>query len=133
MKNLYILILLFLFAGCSVFENEQSIPLDYTGEWQWIESTGGILGMRIDADSVDYTQTLQILEQNIVKWYLDGELLQEYRAEKSNKKDMDVEYILKPINAGEHGNMIKSILGIQNGNLILMDECADCFIYTFKR
>lgn len=132
MKYLY-LIILFLFASCSVFDNEQTIPLEYTGEWQWVESTGGFVGMRIDADSVDYTQTLKIFEQNKAKWYLDGELVQEYRAQKLSD-DYDAEFILRSIlNDDEYTPMNRQIMGLNNGKLVIMDECEDCFIHKFIR
>lgn len=75
--RLLILVVMVLTAGCNVFENEQSVPKELQGEWNWYRTAGG-WGTSVEADSVDYSMTLKIYAQNNAEWYKDDSLVQKY-------------------------------------------------------
>ncbi|MEX2347625.1 MAG: hypothetical protein WD511_00270 [Balneolaceae bacterium] len=133
MKLLNILLLL-LITTCSPFENEQFVPVDYTGEWHWVSSTGGIMGEVIQSDSVNYTQSLDINQSNEARWFRDGELVQKFKISKLSS-DEDGELLLKPdTNEDENSSPIdKVILGYQDGYLTVYDRCYDCYNHRFTR
>lgn len=133
MKYLTIIALLF-FGSCNIFENEQFVPVEYTGEWQWVESSGGIIGESIKAESVDYTQVLSIDQTNEAQWFRDGELIQQFQISELSKEE-DGEFLLKP-DSGENEDsspIEKVILGYQDGILTVFDRCADCYTHRFIR
>lgn len=76
--RILIALIIVLISGCNQFENEQVVSEAYVGEWQWQESVGGIGGWTINADSVDYKESITINQSNEMYWYRDGELMQKY-------------------------------------------------------
>jgi hypothetical protein len=45
-----------------------TICIPYTGQWDWVSSTGGFAGEHISAEEVDYTQRIEI-EEKTIKWF----------------------------------------------------------------
>jgi hypothetical protein len=117
-----------------MFDNEQFVPVEYTGEWQWVQSSGGFIGEVIEAESVDYTQSLHINQNNEARWFRDGELVQKFEISELND-DEDGELLLKPdLDGSENSSPIeKVILGFEDGFLTVFDRCADCYSYLFSR
>ena len=120
-------------AGCSVFTNEQTVPLEYIGEWKWDRSTGGFGGWIIDADSVDYSQSFKMNQSNEAFWLIDGEIEQKYLVENLKNED-NGEFLLIPVNTSEKvGSVEKVVLNVEGDVLKISDQCADCYIHTFSR
>ncbi len=76
-----LILTLILFTGCGVFENEQTVPGKFVGEWEWY-LTGGGWGPNVSADSVDYTIRLMIYSQNEAKWFRNDSLVDKFFIQK---------------------------------------------------
>ena len=72
-----VLLIMVLFAGCSLFENEQLVPEELEGDWTWYRTVGG-WGQVVDADTAGYTMTLKIYSQNEAHWFTNDSLVQKY-------------------------------------------------------
>jgi hypothetical protein len=107
-------------------------PID--GWWHWVESTGGIIGARINADSVDYSQSLHFTGQFHAYWFLDDELVQVYGLSRESREDGDV-LMMRPYRTESMFRMKMWIdaTDAANGGLILHEACADCYAFYFVR
>ena len=126
MKKLYIIILIgILFAGC---KREVITVEQLEGNWNWIESTGGNDGVTQTPQSIGITLKLTITSTNIKK-YIDGDLI------------TDLTYTMETtesIHGGEkeiitYENDWKQSVEFEDGNLILTDECFDCFRNVYEK
>jgi hypothetical protein len=125
--------LIVLLSGCSLFENEQTIPDEIAGQWQWVRSTGGFVGQVIEADSVDYSQSLKIFQDNRAVWYKDREMLMSYRLDPKTE-DGERRFVMHPQLKNKAGSeFILTILGVKNGVLQVMDDCMDCYMHSFVK
>ncbi len=132
MKVLAVTVLILL-TSCSLFENEQNVPDEMTGQWKWVSSSGGFVGEVIQADSVDYTQSLKIFQHNKAVWYEDGEVVMRYQLD-SETDDGEKRFVMHPQLKNKAGSeLTRTILGVQNGVLQVTDNCTDCYIYSFVR
>lgn len=125
--------ILLLLMGCSLFENEQSIPADLTGQWEWVRTSGGFAGTVTYSDSVDYSQSLRIFKYNQAIWYRNGEVEQRYQIDRV-KEDGVEKFVMHP-QIKENGSfqLDRTLSGIINGELQVQDECTDCYQYSFKK
>ncbi|MEX0719876.1 MAG: hypothetical protein WD059_04350 [Balneolaceae bacterium] len=131
MKLLYIISFILL-TSCSVFDNEHVIEDELQGEWNWVQSTGGFIGETIHVDSVDYEMTLIIYHGGSAFWY--RELLQEYKIKEGEEDWAEGNLVMYPVeNETEDFKISRIIDGVYGGELRLLDNCADCYSYTFTR
>ena len=84
MRTIIVVLLSMMITGCEYFKNEQSVPNEFIGEWEWTSTHGG-WGPNADADSVDYTMSLIIYSQNEAKWLRNDSLLNRYVIRKGNE------------------------------------------------
>lgn len=75
--RLIIVAVFLLVSGCTALQNEQFVPKQLQGEWNWYATTGG-WGTQTDADSVEYSMTLKIYAQNQAEWFRNDTLIQSY-------------------------------------------------------
>ena len=131
LKGLVILLGTLSLNSCDIFKNEQSELLVLQGTWDWERSSGGIGGWEISSDSVDYEITLIIKGSN-VSWFHNNELDHEYEIKKS--KDTELGFLLSPkFQVNDQYIISKQILRINVNELIIADNCTDCYSYTFRR
>ena len=136
--------ILFLILGCFLLtttacQKDIDIPdeslEDLFGEWQWVESTGGISGEIITPNSEGYEMTYTYTKKGIHKYY------------KGDVEQFRVEYeLIEKINpfTGKDGYMINYLsdgdtylpdqyLVLNGDELMLYDECTDCYTLMFSR
>jgi len=75
MKKYIFISIVFLFLGCSNSE-VPSLQSELLGEWQWIESSGGIAGVTHTPESTGEEHVL-IFRSNTVKKYINNTLVSE--------------------------------------------------------
>lgn len=126
------LLLILLIAGCKVLGSENFVDPNLVGNWNWESSTGGIAGITISSDSVDYNQELEILSTGEAYWYKDGELLQEYFVERGDFENYDYKFVMSPVNDSTQSFSTKIIVDrIRRDDIFLVEDCTDCFTHHF--
>ena len=121
-KWILILILAVLTINCSN-DDENNITEQLIGEWEWIESSGGIQGETTNPEITGENRTLEISSDKI-KYFTDGILTIEinYHLEKGisilSKENVDL-MIFE--NGSKH-----SVILFEN-TLVISGECYDCY------
>ena len=109
--------------SCSVEVDVKEFEPEMFGRWEWVKSTGGIDGRTETPASTGNQITIEFLIGTYKK-YVDGKLAEEM----TYKIDVDESMI-----SGESSVMIiyqngwKQSVEFEDDNLILQDECSDCF------
>ena len=112
-----------IFFSCSVEVEEKVFEPEMFGRWEWVKSTGGIDGRTETPASTGEQITIEFLIGTYKK-YVDGKLAEEM----TYKIDVGESMI-----SGENSVIIiyqngwKQSVEFENDNLILQDECSDCF------
>jgi hypothetical protein len=112
-----------IFCSCSVEVEEKVFEPEMFGRWEWVKSTGGIDGRTETPASTGEQITIEFLIGTYKK-YVDGKLSEEM----TYKIDVGESMI-----SGENSVIIiyqngwKQSVEFENDNLILQDECSDCF------
>lgn len=123
--------LLFLFLACNAFQNENPELLAIQGTWELERFNGGIGGWSTDMDTAGYTVTLEISGTKGV-WLVDDEVETKYNI--SSESDND-----KLLKFTSFESKIKSakipryLYSLQEEQIVIIDDCFDCYSYTFKR
>ncbi|MCS7082560.1 MAG: hypothetical protein N2561_09415 [Bacteroidetes bacterium] len=118
-----------LLAGCATVG-----PLErrLEGRWQWVESTGGLAGLRRTPQSEGYNQELVFYSHKLEVWR-SGKLVTVLRYRIERKRTL-----LQP----EPGDVLvyedlflpeQLIRWGRGDTLYLADVCADCFVHTYVR
>jgi hypothetical protein len=115
-------------SGCTS-KNINTEEPEITGNWNWIESFGGIAGILETPESTGNTIQLEITN-NTINRFVNGQL------------ESSLTYIIEigdsSIINGEQemivyeNNFRQSYILIEN-TLFLYDECDDCFQHEFER
>ena len=115
--------------GCETLPT-QGLPLEIVGEWEWMESVGGIAGVTNTPASTGQTLTLIIRQDGSLDALRDGVLWK------------TVTYLLVPHRqAGEWDiSYSEPVVGFESQHvelrgdvLILTDGCCDGFTSRFRR
>jgi hypothetical protein len=131
MRIFFTLIIAVLFAGCSLFENEQSIPSSMIGEWEWTSTSGG-WGPNIAADTADYSMTLFIYSQNEAEWYQNKSLLQTYYIKEGRKNWEEGAFLMRSKSKSACGFRLR--VSPENGELIISSaDCTDQPYHYFRK
>lgn len=116
------------FSSC-VIEDDVDFTTEFIGSWIWVESSGGIDGRTVTPESTGNTIVLKFTS-NTFKRYVNGELKLETNYEikygESIRSTNEIEIIF-------YKNGINQSFELSDGNLILFDECYDCFQSNYMR
>jgi hypothetical protein len=100
-----------------------------SGTWRWIESTGGIAGMRVTPESVNYTAQLRVTGRQIKVVRNDS-----IKATASFTIRGDSVTYQPTLSVFAYGGGIDSQrLSMSGDTLILSDPCCDLFTHMFVR
>ena len=101
------------------------------GQWEWLQSTGGIAGWTLTPATEGYNQQIEFetngnfsryvadtLNENTLYTITDGETIY------SSAPGKVIQYKEKSIT--------QAILSVRNDTLVLGDNCHDCFIHSYK-
>lgn len=142
MKKLtFIFFTILLLSSCNSAEDNikkanADIPVEQNlkGRWLWISSTGGFAGVTQTAS--DQKKEIEF-SGSTLKTYIDGKLSREQQFFIKTKKsifggDKEMIVIDKGLSITQEFFVDRSI-EIQGENLILSEECYDCFISKYER
>lgn len=123
MKQFVLLLILPFMISCAALNKDKG---PYDGEWVLVSKSGGFMGK---VSTPDKELSIKI-KNNEIKYYENGTLKQtkEFKTEKG-----------KTIHSSEPqdiivGNTIpKQSIRIHDDQLIISDQCYDCFMYVYKR
>lgn len=140
MKNLFLLLaVLCLFSSCSkddesakddISANKENSPSTLTGKWEWTESSGGIAGLTYTPISTNKTVILEISNDRI-KFIENGETRSDRAYTIQSKKSIYGEQ--KEMIVYEQNSEILQSFEIKGTELLLHDECFDCFTHNYIR
>jgi hypothetical protein len=123
-----ILLSLLLVAGCRSASLEPGIDR-LSGAWRWVESTGGIAGMRVTPESVNYTAALRFTGSQVTILRNDSV---KGTATFTLRGDSVTYQPALPIFV--YGGGIESQrLAMSGDTLVLNDPCCDMFTHMFVR
>jgi len=131
MKYLGTASLLFLFLACNAFENENPELLAIQGTWELERFNGGIGGWTTDMDTAGYTVSLKISGTKGV-WLVDDEVETKYNISSATDNDNLLKFTSYERNT-EQINIPRYLRSIQENQIVIIDDCFDCFLYTFIR
>ena len=127
MKNhLLLLFIGIILISCSN-DNDDSTGKGIIGNWNWIESSGGINGRTETPTSTGNEIKLEI-SNSIVKKYLNGNMISElnYSIELEEYNGEQRQIIV-------YENQYSQVISLNGNHLILQDRCADCFQNEYTR
>ncbi|MDJ1473473.1 hypothetical protein [Xanthocytophaga flava] len=135
MKHLLFVAILLAFTQCStnsVSPVEKYSSTNLVGRWVWVKSTGGFAGTTYTPESTNTTMELEFTSDSHKRVYKNGQLISDLTYHIVQDTSM---YTGKPgplIEYDQEGQRVS--YDFEKGDLILADECYDCFVsrYTHK-
>jgi hypothetical protein len=116
-------------VGCKKSETETVNPIYKT--WQWVQSVGGIGGVLMTPATTGYNQTLELDESGLYRVYRDSTLLLSGNFSiisiVSELDNQSYEAI-----SLDNGSSPLAIISVTDTDLVLRDECVDCFTHTYQ-
>ncbi|GAA5225363.1 hypothetical protein [Membranihabitans marinus] len=120
--------------ACEKEENNPSLPYDSVfGSWEWIQTTQGLTGVEILADSVDYDQALLIEKDDKYTWSKNDTVTQSLTfkvIQDTVNTSGDAEYYFQFTNDTLPN---QSFYIVNQDTLHLSNDCADCDSFIFVR
>lgn len=132
MRLFLLLTLITIITGCHFFENEQSVPEKFNGEWEWYLTSGG-WGQNISSDSVDYSIRLNIYRQNEAKWFRNETLYDEFYIQKGKEPWTKGEWVMYSIKHKESCGFVLEYKAELDELRLPSANCLDAPTYYFKK
>ena len=107
--------------GIEIIEISDFACDNLIGEWEWVESSGGIAGVTLIPETVGYTQTYKFSSDSDLFIYKNDTLVAQ------------TIYHLNGDTLRIEGQDIYMIVVFKTNRIILYDQCVDCFTNTFER
>jgi hypothetical protein len=140
-KSTFLLFTVLLLFSCNSAEDniknanaDKSTEKNLEGRWLWVSSTGGFAGITQTAS--DQKKEIEF-SGSTLKTYIDGKLSHEQQFFIKTKPSIfggnkDMIIIDKGLSITQDYYFDRSF-EIKDGNLILSEECYDCFISKYER
>lgn len=107
--------------GIEIIEMSDFVHNKLLGEWEWVESSGGIAGVTLIPETEGYTKTYHFSSDSNLSIYKNDTLISE------------TTYQVVGDTLKINGQDINQIIEYKTDRIILYDLCVDCFISTFER
>lgn len=128
MKTILLIALIgFTFCGCTKAEDDAKTEL--SGNWKWTGSTGGVAGTTETPESTGDQRHLEISRDSIKRFLNDSLIF-------STSYTIEIrESILynEPREMMISNSDIQQIVDLKENNLILTDDCFDCYINSYVK
>ena len=100
--------------------------------WEWIQSVGGIGGVVQTPQSQGYTQSIVFDEEGLYTKYRDNTVVRSgtYTITRAVSELDDIEYDMVVF---DDGSQPQAVTLLTDNELILREECFDCFTHTYRR
>ncbi len=100
--------------------------------WEWIQSAGGIGGVVQTPQSEGYTQSIVFDEEGIYTKYQDNTVVRSgtYNIIRAVSELDDIEYDMVVF---DDGSQPQAVTLLNDNELVLREECFDCFTHTYRR
>lgn len=125
----YILLIAVGFSIWSCSVNDEKTTADITGIWNWTGSSGGIAGTTETPESTGDERKL-VISTDSIKSYLNGTM---YLKTKYIVETRESLLFQEPRNMIISEQGIKQVIDFDGNNLILTDDCYDCFTNGYKK
>ncbi len=129
MKNLFITLSVFLLIySC---DNDDPDIKDLNGKWVWLSSFGGISGETYTPESTGKIKIIEFTTDSVFRSYQNDTLVAETKYHLIRSKsiyDKDTTYII----TYDNQDINQSFL-FDRQNLVLKDECIDCYESFYKK
>ncbi|MEN8126041.1 MAG: hypothetical protein ABFR32_13040 [Bacteroidota bacterium] len=125
MKKLFLIILI-VFIGCSD-DDEQTLNSQLTGEWKWVESSGGIGGITETLESTGKEITLEFTSE-IKKTFINSILEYESAYYLENGESITS---TEKVDLIIYDNGVRQAIEINDGYLVLIDEYFDGYMHGY--
>ena len=126
-KIICILLIAFTICSCSS-DDDQSNSLNLVGTWEWLRSSGGIIGETTTPESTGNTMRIEITN-TIIRRYINNDLISERTYSIEVRETMSGELREMLIEA----NDLRQIISVESNVLTLTGDCNDCFISEYSR
>jgi len=126
-KFISFLTLISLLGCCKT--HELAFEDQLVGQWQWVESTGGIDG-RTDTPNNTGKEIILEFSTTTLRTFLNGSLDTEISYEVQLGSTI---YSTDPTELIIYENGSKQSVQLKAAELILLDECYDCFQHRYTR
>lgn len=129
MKNLFYFLLLAstLFIACND-DDDDNAPSGLIGEWEWVQSYGGLAGDTLTPASEGFTSHLEI-DADTYQQFLNDSLVFQSQYELETRQDSL--FGTDKVIAFETGYELAVIQ--QGDDLKLIEICLDCYEHTYER
>ncbi|MDJ1469107.1 hypothetical protein [Xanthocytophaga flava] len=134
MKHLLFVAILLAFTQCntnSVSPTEKYSSTDLVGRWVWVQSSGGIAGTTNTPASTNETIEVEFTTDAHQRIYKNGQLISDLTYQIIQDTSMYTGKIASQIDYG-HGSF-RTSYDFDKGDLILAQECFDCFVSRYTR
>jgi hypothetical protein len=118
--------------------NTEKVGSGLTGKWEWIRSTGGIGGYVLTPESTGRNVVIEFTSGNVFRYYLNGQLQYSYPYHLEigstiygSEPTSIIKYGSSPGQSYHFGSI--EIDGQTYQELVLKDECYDCYTSEYKR
>lgn len=128
MKVLYTLLFISLFTNCGTKSAQMVLSEDtpYKGNWILTKKSGGITGTNVELKKVFELQ----IDNDVINYYENSKLVLTKPFKTTKGKTIQSTDSLNVM----IGNTIpKQSIQLHNDQLIITDQCYDCFTYIYKR
>jgi hypothetical protein len=118
-------------AGCK--KTSTNLPTSQIAYmWEWTQSTGGLAGVIQTPQSEGYTQATDFDDNGQYTKYRDNAIIASgaYSLTRNVSQLDGIEYDMVVFN---DGTAPQAILSVSDNQLVLREECFDCFTHTYRR
>jgi len=124
-KTILSLTLIFALYSCTISDSTSAddISPELSGQWEWVRSLGGFVP--IYADSVDFTMSLSIHDDE-VKMFRDGELITEFTLFRPDKTESDYDDISAILVEPGFEKNTAGLRILEQNRIMLIFNCFDC-------
>ena len=118
------------YPGCKKSESSQISQLYYT--WEWVRSSGGIGGVVMNPASAGYTQSIDFEENGSYTLYRNNLVAGSGTFTITSAVSMldNEEYDMVVF---ADGSPPQAITRLSDNELILREDCFDCFTHSYRR
>ena len=134
MKNIITILLictLMSFTGCPQAQNREMSYASIEGKWVWVNTSGGMVGRPVTPAMTGNEVIIEFTVDHQYKKYVNGVMESAVECEFINGSSIFSES--ETLQLKYANNAIQQTIEINEDELILREECTDCYQHVYKR